>query len=206
MPTTSHVSPGHASLAAAPTEFLFERHAEGDPGGLQVLFERYQDHVLRTVRRRMPRHLARREDALDIAQQAMLTALAKLDLYQLRPGARFVSWLTTLALHQVEDVARRHRAAKRDARGDVPLAEPAALPSPTSCGPLTRLCHREAVEELEGAVEHLPVRQRRAIVLRDLRGLSWGEVAEELGVTVNAAYQLRARGHRAIQERLGKAG
>lgn len=136
------------------------------------------------------RQLGSREEAEDAAQTVFLNAFGAL-----RRGSRPRSeraWLRTIAENVCHD--RRARAPRtRDlhALEDV-LASPEREPG--------------ALAGIEQALAQLPDTQRRAIVLREWHGLSYREIAAELGLSEAAAEAVAFRARRTLAERLRSRG
>jgi RNA polymerase sigma-70 factor (ECF subfamily) len=131
--------------------------------------------------------LRNREEAQDAAQTAFLYALGSLKRGVVPRNE--LAWLLTIA----DNVCRstRRTAGRRVAHvtnTDVDELEAAA----TSMNAETR----EEIAALRTALEQLPDRQRKAILLREWQGLSYADIAEQLGLTLGAVETLlfRARG------------
>lgn len=139
------------------------------------------------------RHLRSREEGEDAAQTVFLNAyrsLAKGTEPQYE-GA----WLFAIAEHVVSN---RRRTNSRRLRFEVPvaaddLAQLAVEPSPDDAPDLTGLVD---------ALSEMPALERRALVLRELRGFTYKEVASELGVSGTVVETLLTRGRRRLADRL----
>jgi RNA polymerase sigma-70 factor (ECF subfamily) len=130
-------------------------------------------------------------EAEDVAQQTFLSAQrALLSGSSPRDAA---AWLATIARH--ESFARI-RARMRE-----PLAANTEL---EAAGPDAHAMavRRHEVGELRSALQELPAQQREAILLREVRGLSYEEVASTLSVTTAAVESLLFRARRNLQEKL----
>jgi RNA polymerase sigma-70 factor (TIGR02960 family) len=135
------------------------------------------------------------QDAEDLVQETLLAAWRGLDAFEGRASVR--SWLYRIATNRCLNAlrARSRRPREVPAMGDMPKptrrTEPVWLePYPDvlledipdrSPGPAVRSEAREAIElAFIVALQHLPPRQRAALVLRDVLGFSAAEVAEML--------------------------
>jgi RNA polymerase sigma-70 factor, ECF subfamily len=135
------------------------------------------------------------QDAEDLVQETLLAAWRGLDAFEGRASVR--SWLYRIATNRCLNAlrARSRRPREVPAMGDMPnptrRTEPVWLePYPDilledipdrSPGPAARSEAREAIElAFIVALQHLPPRQRAALVLRDVLGFSAAEVAEML--------------------------
>ncbi|MGH3007130.1 MAG: sigma-70 family RNA polymerase sigma factor [Gaiellaceae bacterium] len=138
--------------------------------------------------------LGTREEAEDAAQTAFLYALRGL-----RRGVVPVAelnWLLTIAKNVC---LAGYRTRGRRRRLEV-LSDPQALAEAPAV-------HEEAGESLLGletALARIPEHQRRAIVLREWHGLSYREIAEEMGLTLAAVETLIFRARRSLAEILGE--
>jgi RNA polymerase sigma-70 factor, ECF subfamily len=147
---------------------LVARAAAGDRDAFGALVERYAG-VARRVARAV---LGNPEDADDAAQDAMLSALVKLDQYDRRRP--FGPWLLRIVANAATD-RRRRRTVRR--------AEPLD-PGFVAGGPRpdTTAERRALAERLREALAELPERRRMAVVLFDVEGYSHGEIAEILRI------------------------
>lgn len=150
------------------------------------------DELYRTHRgavyRFLLRDLRNREDAEDATQTAFLQAFSAY-----RRGSRPErprAWLLTIA-----DNLRKRRFRSDRRAHELPLDESA----------LERPAPDERVEGLQDALAALPFNQRAALVLREVAGLSYAEIARHLGVSLNAVQMLVFRARRNVREQLETA-
>jgi RNA polymerase sigma-70 factor (ECF subfamily) len=130
---------------------------------------------LRPLRKVLEGQLRMPGQADDVLQEALLHAFANRD--QLRTRSKFKSWLWTIALNEM-------RMFFRGNRGTISLDEfPNIDPSDRAPSPLARCEHLEKLEWLHAGLAKLSKRDRAAIRLRDLDGLSADETAEALAVS-----------------------
>jgi RNA polymerase sigma-70 factor, ECF subfamily len=132
--------------------------------------------------------LGNASDAEDAAQQTFLLAYQSL-LAGTRPHQPR-AWLCTIARR--ECWARDHRRRReRDVPREVARAEP---------DPAERTVMRAELATINAGLEQLPVRQRQAIVLRELAGLSYTQLAAAMEVSESAAEALLVRARRNLRE------
>jgi RNA polymerase sigma factor (sigma-70 family) len=174
-----------------PTRFV-DREAEA-ARWVGALFREHARMVLAICRT----HLCDPDDAEDAAQQTFLSAYRAL-LGGTRPG-NAAGWLATIARNEC-----RTRIARRlSTPSTVPLLEDL---SDALAGDVQAQAERQAeVEELTSALGELPERQREAVVLRDVYGLSYDEVAVAMSVSAPAVESLLSRGRRSLARRVGQA-
>jgi len=173
----------------------------GDTAIFELLMRRYNEQVYRTAR-----SIVRDEQqAEDVMQQAYLKAFAHLD--QFNGSARFSTWLTRIAIN--ESLTRVRRERRYEALGDdddLSSIEPLMSRHPSE-NPERQAFAWELQRLLESAIDTLPDGMRQVFVLRDVEGLSASEVAECLGISVQAVKTRLSRGRatlrRVLRERTG---
>jgi RNA polymerase sigma-70 factor (ECF subfamily) len=174
-------------LAASPTLVRRpERAVESVPAaeGTRLLYERYYDRVFGYCLYQ----LGSREEAEDAAQTTFLWAFRGLRRGVV-PRAED-SWLFTIAKNACR---ARHRARGRARQREV-VSDPQVL-ADISPAPSTQ---QDELVGLEDALARMPELQRRAILLREWRGLSYREIAEELDISGAAVETLIFRARRSL--------
>ena len=167
-----------------PDEVLLRAYARGDSTAARVLTARFAPRIMAFA----ARMLGDRAEAEDVTQEAMLRLWRFAPKW--RAGEALVStWLYRVAANLCTDRLRRRRGVALEA-----VDEPAD-PSPSANAALMQ---RQRVMALEGALAVLPQRQRQAVVLRHIEGLSNPQIAAVMGISVEAVESLTARGKRAL--------
>src|SRR3989454_1573137 len=147
---------------------LVARAVAGDRAAFGLLVERYAG-VARRVARAV---LGNSEDADDAAQDAMLSALVKLEQYDARRP--FGPWLLRIVANAATD-RRRRRSVRRVEPLHVGLTAGGPRPDTTA--------ERRALNErLRQALAELPEQRRMAVVLFDVEGYTHREIAAVLGI------------------------
>lgn len=173
---------------------LMARYAGGDTAAFEQLYRRHQAALYRFVRRLLGGALAAQAD--EVFQDTWLRvvhARARWD----PQGARFRTWLFTLAHHRVIDLLRRSgREVALDAfdsEDGEPWQPDAAAwqhwPAPAAAAPHSEelVFWRRAGERLLQCLEQLPLPQRSAFLLHHDDGLALDEVASALEVGFETA-------------------
>lgn len=158
--------------------------ARPDPSRFEDLYRSHRGAVYGALLR----ELRSPEDAEDATQTAFLQAFGAYERGS-RPE-RPRAWLLTIA-----DNLRRRRFRSDRFAAEVPLDE-TLVAAPTSDA---------RVDDLREALDALPLNQRAALVLREVAGLSYAEIARHLSVSVNAVQMLLFRARRALREQLAGA-
>jgi RNA polymerase sigma-70 factor (ECF subfamily) len=185
---------------------------KGDREAVDRLLERHRDSLHRMVRCRLNPGLARRVDASDIVQEALLTASQRLAEYLREPKMPFHAWLRQLARDRVADVYRRELAEKRD----VAREQSAAKLSPSSLQPFEQaideqltpaalLLKKEFAERFQRAVDQLDEGAKEIILMRHTEQLTNSQVAELLGLSEPAAGMRYLRALRELKSLLGES-
>lgn len=162
---------------------LLERAKSGDLEAFDQVMRLHEKQVLATALRL----LGNLQDAQDAAQETFLRLYKSLN--RLPDILEIKSWLYRVTVNVCNDM---HRARRRQ------KSEPLSGPDPVSTLPDPELAwvHQERGHLVEMALKTLPEKERAAVVLRDVQGLSTREVAEILGsseVTVRSQISV-ARG------------
>jgi RNA polymerase sigma-70 factor (ECF subfamily) len=172
------------ALSEVSDEALLVLYANGDPWAARALTLRLTPRVLGFA----ARMLSDRTEAEDVAQEAMLR------LWRIAPGwqqgeARVSTWLYRVASNLCLDRLRRSRP-----RGLEEVAEP----EDATPGVVARLIAADRAMALDAALAALPDRQRQAVVLRHIEGLTNPEIAAVMDIGVEAVESLVARGKKGL--------
>lgn len=178
--------------AAVPDETLLVLYARGDAEAARELTDRMLPRALSVA----TRVLGDRAEAEDVAQEAMLR------LWRIAPDwqtgqAKVSTWLYRVTMNLCIDLQRKRRG------GTVALDD---APDPADHAPSAaeQLVAKARSDALQDALAQLPDRQRQAVVLRHLEELANPEIAEILGVSVEAVESLVARGKRGLTAALNQ--
>lgn len=166
---------------------LLVLYARGDADAARVLTGRHLGRVFGFA----ARLLGDLAEAEDVAQEAMLRMWRVAGDW--RAGeAQLSSWLYRVTVNLCTDRQRKAQRRRTEA------LEEGAEPADPAQGVVEGLLQRERADALQAALADLPERQRQAVVLRHIEGLSNPEIAAILEVGVEAVESLTARGKRAL--------
>ena len=172
----------------APEPVLVARAAAGDVPAFGALVERHNDTAVRVAAR-----LVGRDAAEDIAQDAFLRAFHRMS--ELREPTMFRPWLMRIvhnaSLDELQRRARRRRVETADPDAEEQVAEPAERT------PARLLEAREQRDRLSRKLRLLRDEHRVVLVLRDLEGLTYEEIAVATGMPMGS---VKGRLHRARSE------
>ena len=165
----SKVAP-NVSDTGRPESELIVLARKGDQGAYGVLVRRHQDRIYR--------HLLNltgsREEALELAQEVFIKAWQAMPTWQ--PEAQFHTWLYRIASNAALDVLRRRKVVRF-----VPLDDDYDAPADQP-GPEAQLQARQGLRRLDAALARLLPEQREIVLLREVEGLSYDELATTLGI------------------------
>ena len=170
---------------------LLERFRAGDAAAFGEIVDRYERRVF-AIAIRICRH---HEDARDVTQDVFVTALRTLTSF--RGDAQLSTWLHRVAVNASLDLVRRRGRREGpglEEVGDQPAAEP---------GPESTAIDAVRAREVHRALGRIAVDQRAVIVLHDLQGLDYSEVAETLEVPVGTVKSRLHRARLALARELG---
>ncbi len=170
----------------SPDELLVARFRAGDDAAFAVLHDRYRPRLLGYVRRMLP---GARHDAEDVIQDVFMSACRGLRRDEREMNLR--AWLYRVTRNRRFDEYRRRP-------NWMPLeADEHTAPH----DPAEETLRADELRRLISRIGRLPPQQRRALLKRELEGLSYAELADELGVSVPAVKALLNRARRSLNGR-----
>jgi RNA polymerase sigma-70 factor (ECF subfamily) len=177
----------------------------GQAESMGQLLQMYRNYLTILATIQLDQRLRRRMNPSDLVQEAMLAAHRDFGDFRGRSEREFLAWLRQVLIHSLHHAIEVHlRAKKRDVRREIPieqvsaaldrsvlnfahvLADPGMSPSAVVCG-------RERAVALADQLAQLKADYREVIVLRNLRGLSFEEIAERMDRKVGAVRMLWLR-------------
>ncbi|MFI5397823.1 MAG: sigma-70 family RNA polymerase sigma factor [Candidatus Binatia bacterium] len=182
-------------MVEASDQMLLAAAQGGDKDALEALLLSFQPRVYRFGMKMC----GDPDDAKDILQETLL-AMAR-GLHDFRGASSLSTWLYTIARSFCIKKRRRGRFAPAEQQSlDVALPEVGAqLPDPRP-GPEETLAERQVEAVLARAIASLDPMYREVLVLRDIEGLTAPEVAEVLGISVDATKSRLHRARLAVRE------
>ncbi len=193
-----------AKLARDDEEQLIARSQHGDVEAFNQLILRYQQATYGVVYRM----LGNREAAADVTQDSMLAAFRAIGSF--RGDSSFRAWLLRIASNMACDHWRRsqrHPASSLDELSDEDephsVAELAALvEAGHASNPEEFLLNQELQELIQRGLQELPLEQRVAVILCDIEGHSYEEIAQTTWSTIGTVRSRIARGRARLRKYL----
>ena len=177
-----------------PEQVLVMKAQLGDQDAFRQLVEQYQGLVY-TLAKRM---LNDPQDAEDVSQEVFLSAWKALPTF--RMDAKLSTWLYRLTVNAATDQLRRRKKTESTMTLD-DEEHPVDLPDPTP-GPQEQAERSERADRVRTALAQLTENHRRILVLREVNGLNYDEIAEVLELTPGTVKSRLARARRELREKL----
>jgi RNA polymerase sigma-70 factor (ECF subfamily) len=144
----------------------------------------------------LARRLTRRnQDAEDVVQEAYLRAWQFFGSFH---GSDGHTWLLAIVRNTCYTWLQKNRAAEPTTYFDAQMHDAAS----TADDPAALLLQSEDIQMLRDTLEELPVEFREAIVLRELDGLSYKEIAQAVGIPAGTVMSRLARGRERLEQLL----
>jgi len=188
-------------------ETLVKRVQEGDREAFRQLVERYQRRLF-SVAYGMLRN---REDSMDVVQESFVKVYRHIDSFL--GTSSFYTWAyricVNLCIDQLRKRARRQQVDYDDAmqRSEEVDGDDNIMPSTLGVNPAKVYQRKELLEQLSAAMEALSEKHRSIIILREVQGLSYTEIAEILeiskGTVMSRLHHARQNLQKSLEEYLG---
>lgn len=180
-------------MTTSPTDLdyaLIRRMARGDQHALAELIRRHQSRLYHLAFRLLKDPM----EAEDALQEVFVKAFEAAGRFA--PQATVAAWLSRITANHCLNLLRQRRPADSLDADDAP-ALPDAGPTP-----LQALEEQDLNRRLETLLWALPENQRRALILKRFGGLSYQEIAEEMGLSSQAVDGLLKRARRTLKDAL----
>jgi RNA polymerase sigma-70 factor (ECF subfamily) len=157
-------------------------YMSGDKSAISSLIERHRrritDYITMMVKDRAI--------ADDIFQETVIKAVSVIDQGRYVDNGKFLSWVLRIAHNQVIDHFRRTRGENKISEADAGFD---ILGSLQFAGDTVedRMVHEQIHQDLRRIIDHLPEEQREVVMMRYFNDMSFKEIAEESGVSINTA-------------------
>ena len=172
---------------------LVARAAKGDTSAFESLMELHEGRIYAIALRMC----GNREDAQDCAQEAMLRIYHALDRF--KGQSSFATWVYRITMNSCLDELRKRKvraAASLDAMletGWSPAAGEGGLPE-------VQALRGEQRDIIRAAITSLPEDMRAVIVLRDIQGFSYEQIADMLDANIGTIKSRISRGREKLRE------
>ena len=182
---------------------LLREAKEGQTESLGRLLELYRNYLYLVARTQIDLHLAVRASPSDVVQETFLQAAKEFKAFAGQGEAELVAWLRRILVSRIIKAYERHvRAARRDVRRERPL-DPADLDrssqhvhaalAASGTSPSARLERQEQATQVADRLAALPPDYKEVIILRNLEGLPFEEIAHHMARSPAAVRKLWTR-------------
>ena len=134
----------------------------------------------------------------DVAQEAFLKAFRKLHLFDGRSA--FYTWIYRIAANTAMDWRKKENRRRHAPLPESPEGEDRV--EAHSPGPDTRAIQKELGELIDQAIAELPPRYHEILLLREMRGLSYEQIAQELQISKGTVESRLFRARERLREKL----
>jgi len=173
---------------------LIERASGGDPSAFNRLMEVHERRMYAVALRMC----GNREDAQDCLQEAMLRIYRSISGF--KGQSSFGTWVYRITMNTCLDELRRKKNKQNTSLDG--LLDTGWSPQDESASPEKHAVQSETRRVLHQAIQDLPEDMRSAIVLRDIHGLSYEEIAQALDINVGTIKSRISRGRDKLREKL----
>ncbi len=177
---------------------LVARVQKGDKKAFDLLVLKYQQKVANVV----SRYIRDPSEALDVTQEAFIKAYRALPKF--RGDSAFYTWLYRIAINTAKNylVAQGRRPPSDDIEAESAEQMDAGAALKEYGTPERMALTEEIAETVQKAIDDLPEDLRTAIVLRELEGMSYDEIAKAMSCPVGTVRSRIFRAREAIDKRL----
>ena len=185
---------------------VIQRVRQGESDAFRFLVERYQGRAYGLALR----VLRDEEAARDAVQDAFVKAYSALDRFEGRSS--FFTWFYRLVMNQCLDARRRDKSGREvafeeDGGHEVePSFELVPEVDGVSFAPAATLMRKQLLEHLARAIERLPAAARETLLLREVEGLSYAEIASALAIPQGTVMSRLFYARKQLQQWLVEAG
>lgn len=179
-------------------QLLVERVQQGDKRAFDLLINKYQHRIISLV----ARYVSDQAEAMDVAQEAFIKAYRAIDRF--RGDSAFYTWLYRIAINTAKNwlVARKRRPPSSDI--DAADAEQYDIDSrlKEQGTPEHELMREEIKNTVFETIANLPDDLRTAIMLREMEGMSYEDIAVTMDCPIGTVRSRIFRAREAIDEQL----
>ena len=191
------------SVLSDAEKVFIEKLQAGDAAALDQMVEKYSTDVFAVLFRLT----GDREESLDLMQETFLSAMRSVGTFRGESGLR--TWLVRIAINHSRNRFRWWKRRRRDATAslDAPAAEDstesiASRIADNSEDPESAVLRRERQAAIMNAILSLNEAYREAVILCDIEGWSYDEIAGALDVNIGTVKSRIARGREELRRRL----
>jgi RNA polymerase sigma-70 factor (ECF subfamily) len=181
---------------------LVERCRKGDSKALEILIIKYQDRIYNVILK----ICGNKDDAAELTQDTFVKVLQNIDKFQSRSS--FYTWAFRIAVNLTINYCKRNAKLRlrsidsddyRDS-GDTKKTLKALLKDDKSADPATITANKELANLIMKAIMKLDNAHRAVIVLRDIEGMNYAQIADILSVNLGTVKSRLSRARSQLRE------
>ena len=181
-------------------EDLIQKIKNGDIDAFDQLVHRYEGKIYSVAYRFMGNHA----DAGDLAQDTFIR------MYQALPSFRgdssFATWLYRVAANACRDELRKRQRRRSVSMDEMIEASPANMPAASDYSPEETVQRHETQRQVQECLNRLSDDHRLILVMREIRGLSYEEIAGVLDCSLGTVKSRISRARNALKEKIKEQG
>jgi RNA polymerase sigma-70 factor (ECF subfamily) len=185
-------------------ENLVKLAQNGDRDAFQMLMQRHQRRIFNLCYGM----LRNKDDAADLVQEAFIKAYKNIDRF--KGNSKFYTWLYRIAKNACIDFIRKQKRRKTvDFDDSIRREEPVdgdetLLPSPLGINPAKVAGRKELLEQIEAALDTLSDNHREILILREIDGLAYQEIADTLEISIGTVMSRLYHARKYMQNELSE--
>ena len=159
---------------------LIQQFLQGDESGISRLFSRHQDRLYTYIF-----FLVKKQEvAEDVFQDAFIKAFNSIKAGKYKDDGRFFPWISRIAHNLVIDyfrIQKKNKMITGDEQDDKIFVDKNTFNVEDS------IVNTQVLNDIKGLLEHLPDDQREVVVMRNYLDMSFKEIADTTGVSINTS-------------------
>ncbi len=178
-----------------------DRVLTGNKQAYELLVIKYQDRIFRYVYSRVPDY----DEALDITQEIFVLTMESLHTF--RRESKFSTWMYSIAINYCKNYKRKKRRyvevpiqrSGSESDYEIPLTDMRQDPE-------AEVINRDSLKIVMQEIKELPGDYRDILVLRDIEGESYSDIADMLSISLSNVKVRIHRGREMLKNRLQQRG
>lgn len=195
-------SDGRDALKSLTDYELVNACREGVIEAFEEIVDRYQNQIVTYL----CRYVGSREMAEDLAQETFLRVFRRAETYD--PSSKFSTWIYTIAVNLAKDEFKRLRRRPQtrsmddERAGEGIRSDSLRTPEGDEESPTGRMERGERSDRVNDLLARIPPEERDVLILRDINGFTYTEIADTLGLPMGTVKSRINRGRNSLKELL----
>ena len=160
--------------------YLIQQFLQGEQSGIERLFNRHRDRLYTYIF-----FLVKKQEvAEDVFQDTFIKAFNSIKAGKYKDNGRFISWITRIAHNLVIDYFReqkKHKLISKDEKEDTIFIDT------KSDNIEDTIINNQILNDIKTLIDYLPKDQREVIIMRNYMDMSFKEISESTGVSINTS-------------------